>query len=94
MTYKDAWTSLAPWNSMAADLAPENFADDRKAGKTTFVVTHEEIAEKYLTLLDYAQDDYMGLSLSLIHICSRKRSISFFVPEPFSLRIIGSFRKS
>ena len=47
---------------MAADLAPENFADDRKAGKTTFVGTHEEIAEKYLTLLDYAQDDYMGLS--------------------------------
>ena len=62
MTYKDAWTSLAPWNSMAADLAPANFADDRKAGKTTFVGTHEEIAEKYLTLLDYAQDDYMGLS--------------------------------
>ena len=47
MTYKDA---------------PANFADDRKAGKTTFVGTHEEIAEKYLTLLDYAQDDYMGLS--------------------------------
>ena len=62
MTYKDAWTSLAPWNSMAADLAPANFADDRKAGKTTFVGTHEEIAEKYLTLLDYAQDDFMGLT--------------------------------
>ena len=29
--------------------------------KTTFVGTHEEIAEKYLTLLDYAQSDYMGL---------------------------------
>ena len=53
MTYKDAWTALAPWNSIAADLAPESFADDRKAGKTTFVGTHEEIAEKYLTLLDY-----------------------------------------
>lgn len=62
MTYKDAWTALAPWNSIAADLAPESFADDRKAGKTTFVGTHEEIAEKYLTLLDYAQDDFMGLT--------------------------------
>lgn len=49
-------------NSIAADLAPESFADDRKAGKTTFVGTHEEITEKYLTLLDYAQDDFMGLS--------------------------------
>lgn len=62
MTYKDAWTSLCPWNSIAPDLQPDNFTDDRKAGKTTFAKTHEEIAEKYLTLLDYAQDDYMGLS--------------------------------
>ncbi|MFR6583311.1 MAG: ABC transporter substrate-binding protein [Ruminococcus sp.] len=63
MTYKDAWTSTCTVElAIAADLAPESFADDRKAGKTTFVGTHEEIAEKYLTLLDYAQDDYMGLS--------------------------------
>ena len=62
MTYKDAWTSNCPWNSIASDLAPEGFNDDRKAGKTTFVGTHEEIAEKYLKLLDYAQDDFMGLS--------------------------------
>ena len=62
MTYKDAWTSLCPWNSMAPDLAPENFNDERKEGKTTFVGTHEEIVEKYLQLLDYAQDDFMGLT--------------------------------
>ena len=51
MTYKDAWTSNCPWNSIASDLAPESFNDDRKAGKTTFVGTHEEIAEKYMKLL-------------------------------------------
>ena len=62
MTYKDAWTSLCPWNSMAPDLQPDGFTDDRKEGKTTFVGTHEEIVEKYLTLLDYAQDDFMGLT--------------------------------
>lgn len=61
LTYKDAWTALCPWNSMAPDLQPENFTDDRLANETTFVGTHEEIAEKYLTLLDYAQSDYMGL---------------------------------
>ena len=61
LTYKDAWTALCPWNSMAPDLQPANFTDDRLAGKTTFAGTHEEIAEKYLTLLDYAQPDYMGL---------------------------------
>ena len=61
LTYKDAWTALCPWNSMAPDLQPANFTDDRLANETTFVGTHEEIAEKYLTLLDYAQEDYMGL---------------------------------
>ena len=62
MTYKDAWTSNCTWNSIASDLAPESFNDERKAGKTTFVGTHEEIAEKYMKLLDYAQDDFMGLT--------------------------------
>lgn len=62
MTYKDDWTGLCPWNSMAPDLQPDGFTDDRKAGTTTFVGTHEEIADKYLTLLDYAQDDFMGLT--------------------------------
>ena len=62
MTCKDAWTGLCPWNSMAPDLQPDNFTDDRNAGTTTFVGTHEEIAEKYLQILDYAQDDFMGLS--------------------------------
>lgn len=62
MTYKDDWTGLCPWNSMAPDLQPDGFTDNRKAGATTFVGTHEEIADKYLTLLDYAQDDFMGLT--------------------------------
>ncbi|MCP1102076.1 raffinose/stachyose/melibiose transport system substrate-binding protein [Aequitasia blattaphilus] len=62
LTYKDAWTVLPSWNSMAPDLQPEGFTDDRKVGKTTFADTHQEIAEKYLTVLDYAQDDFMGMT--------------------------------
>lgn len=62
LTYKDTWTVLPSWNSMAPDLQPEGFTEDRKAGKTTFVDTHKEIAEKYLTILDYAQDDFMGMT--------------------------------
>lgn len=59
-TYKDSWTGLCPWNSMAPDLQPEGFTDDRLVGATSFADTHTEIAEKYLTLLDHAQDDFMG----------------------------------
>ncbi|MDY2627089.1 MAG: extracellular solute-binding protein [Lachnospiraceae bacterium] len=59
-TFKDSWTCNCPWNSMAPDLQPENFTDDRRAGNTSFAGTHEEIAEKYLELLSHAQEDFMG----------------------------------
>lgn len=59
-TLKDAWCCLPPWNSMAPDLQPANFTSDRLAKKTTFAATHQEIAQKYLELLKYAQKDYMG----------------------------------
>lgn len=61
LTFKDAWTCLCPWNSMAPDLQPDGFTDARNAGETTFVGTHEEVVEKYLKLLEYAQTDFMGL---------------------------------
>lgn len=59
-TYKDAWTGLCPWNSMAPDLQPKGFTDERRVGTTTFAATHQEIAEKYLELLKHAQKDFMG----------------------------------
>lgn len=61
-TYKDAWTILPVWNSVAPVIQPENFYTDRKAGTTTFVDTHSEVMEKYLKLVEYAQNDYMGTS--------------------------------
>lgn len=60
LTFADSWTCLPPWNSMAPVIPAENFTDERKEGKTAFTGTHEEVLEKYLWLLDYAQDDFMG----------------------------------
>lgn len=60
LTYKDSWTGLCSWNSMAPDLQPEGFTDDRLMNKTTFVSTHQEIAQKYLQILSHAQEDFMG----------------------------------
>ncbi len=60
LTFMDSWTCLPPWNSMAPVLQPENFTDDRRAGKTTFAATHRELLEKYLVILSRASGDYMG----------------------------------
>lgn len=60
LTFKDNWCCLPSWNSMAPDLQPTNFTTDRMAKKTTFAATHQEVAQKYLQILKYAQKDYMG----------------------------------
>lgn len=60
LTYKDSWTGLCSWNSMAPDLQPAGFTDARLINETAFTGTHEEIAEKYLDILSHAQEDFMG----------------------------------
>ncbi|WP_305767367.1 ABC transporter substrate-binding protein [Candidatus Epulonipiscium viviparus] len=61
-TYKDSWTILPPWNSMAPVIQPDNFMSDRMEGKATFLGTHEEVLEKMIVLMNYAQPDFMGTS--------------------------------
>lgn len=61
-TFKDTWTCLCAWNSIAPDLAPETFNDDRLAGNTTFAATHQEVADKYLELVKHGQKDVLGTS--------------------------------
>lgn len=60
LTFADSWTCLPPWNSMAPVIPDANFTSDRKEGKTTFEGTHEEVLEKFLIIMEHAQDDFMG----------------------------------
>lgn len=55
--FKDTWTCLAPWNAMAVDLAPADTAKQVNRGETTFTEEYREVAEKYLELLDYGNND-------------------------------------
>ena len=55
--FKDTWTCLAPWNSMAVDLAPADTAKRVNRGETTFREEYREVSEKYLELLKYGPAD-------------------------------------
>ena len=55
--FKDTWTCLAPWNSMAVDLAPSDVCKQVNRGETTFSKEYEEVSEKYLELLNYGPED-------------------------------------
>ncbi|WP_421383608.1 ABC transporter substrate-binding protein [Bacillus salacetis] len=59
-TLKDAWTAMIPWNSIAANAAPEDFASKKNAGEASFQEDYKDVAEKMLTLLEYGHKDNMG----------------------------------
>lgn len=61
-TLKDAWTAMITWNSLGANIAGEDFADKKNAGKTTFVKSYDEAADKILQLIDYGHKDNFGVA--------------------------------
>lgn len=55
--FRDTWTCLAPWNSLAVDLAPADTCKQVNAGETTFTDNYREVAEKCLELVSYGPED-------------------------------------
>ena len=55
--FKDTWTCMAPWNSLAVGLAPADLCKQVNKGKATFSKEYRETAEKCLKLLDYGPKD-------------------------------------
>ena len=55
--FKDTWTCLAPWNSLAVDLAPADVCQQVHRGETTFSDEYREVSEKMLELLPYGPED-------------------------------------
>jgi raffinose/stachyose/melibiose transport system substrate-binding protein len=51
--FKDTWTILSPWNSLAVSLSPSDTTQSVNAGETTFSKEYKESAEKIKTLLSY-----------------------------------------
>ena len=61
--FKDSWTCLAPWNAIAADLAPSDVCSEVNKGNTTFIDNYREVAEKEKALLAYAQDRFGSIRI-------------------------------
>lgn len=55
--FRDTWTCLSPWNSLAVDLAPADTCKQVNAGETTFSEEYKETAEKCMELVSYGPDD-------------------------------------
>lgn len=62
MGYKDTWTCLSPWNSIASSLAEATVCKDVNKGTTTFTEQYREVAEKMKTLLAYGPKEFVTYS--------------------------------
>ena len=54
--FKDTWTTLAPWNALAVDLAPADVCQQVNMSKTTFAKEYKETADKIYAMLQYAEE--------------------------------------
>ncbi|HEX7713647.1 MAG TPA: extracellular solute-binding protein [Bacillota bacterium] len=61
LTFKDSWTVMVPFNTLASNLHGDDFFDKRRANKTTFKARYPEVATKMLTLLKYGHNDNFGM---------------------------------
>jgi raffinose/stachyose/melibiose transport system substrate-binding protein len=62
LTLKDAWTGMISLNSLGGNLAGEEFAEKKSSGKTSFVKSYDEVADKLLTLTEYGHKDNFGIA--------------------------------
>jgi len=60
-TLLEPWTTLPVWNTLAANLVSEDFGEQKNSEKASFVETHQEVADKMLTLLQYGHKDNFGI---------------------------------
>ena len=61
--FKDTWTCLAPWNSMAVDLAPADVCKQVNRGETTFTKEYGELAQIMVRTIRLLTDTMMHVLL-------------------------------
>ncbi len=54
-TMAEAWTALPPFNQFAANIPPDDFWEDRRAGRTSFQQAYPEVATKLAELYEHTQ---------------------------------------
>lgn len=62
MGYKDTWTCLSPWNSIASSLTEATVCKDVNKGESSFSEEYRTVAEQMKTLLQYGPKDFVAYS--------------------------------
>ena len=86
--YKDTWTILSPWNSIAINLVPSDLARQVNAGKAKFADYYREPAMMMRQMLNYCQSSPGPFALNYNGFCLplKSPSDSLLRSAPYVLR--------
>jgi raffinose/stachyose/melibiose transport system substrate-binding protein len=77
--FKDAWTTMIPWNSLAANLHGDNFFADLKAGNTSFSKAYPQVVDRMVELASYGQQNQFGVGYDQANAAFAKGESVFYV---------------
>ena len=81
--YKDTWTTLAPWNAMAVELADPDICQQVNRGEATFTEAYDLTAQRIRDLLPYIQPNPSAYGYS--------DAATAFANEEAAMWAIGSY---
>jgi len=92
--YKDAWTAAVPWDQAAANLTPANFTTQRLDNKTTFAKTHKTVMQRFLEVLQYSENDYMGQGYNDVNTAFAQGKIAMMFQGNWAIPEITKLNKN
>ncbi|POX57331.1 sugar ABC transporter substrate-binding protein [Streptomyces sp. Ru71] len=89
---KDAWTSLPPFNQLAANLTPADFWKARKAGRTSFAAQYPETARKLKEIYRYTQKDTFSRDYNAANEAFAKGKAAMYVQGSYALPPVKAYK--
>ncbi|MEM5500899.1 extracellular solute-binding protein [Ahrensia kielensis] len=91
LTFLDQWTTMIPFNAIAANIQPAGFIAARRAGDSTFASAYASLPEKMSALLTYGQNDIFGRSYDDGNRAMAQGEAAMLLQGPWAIPAIRSF---
>ncbi|MDQ1006790.1 raffinose/stachyose/melibiose transport system substrate-binding protein [Streptomyces sp. V4I23] len=90
---KDAWTSLPPFNQLAANaVPPDAFWDARIQGRTSFAKEYPEVARKLAEIYRYTQKNTFSRDYNAANQAFARGEAAMYVQGSYALPPVKSFK--
>ncbi|WP_223733348.1 ABC transporter substrate-binding protein [Streptomyces purpurogeneiscleroticus] len=90
---KDAWTSLPPFNQLAANIVPpDGFWDARRQGRTSFGKDYPEVARKLTEIYRYTQKGALSRDYDTANQAFAKGEAAMYVQGSYALPPVKTFK--